>query len=139
MVLLLNNLQGSHMTIELELLTDTFTVHRLHPDDPIPSQLAGERFYFIGRTERELSIVCPERKVIDSQLSEPGWRAFRVRGQLDFGLTGVLAGISASLADAGVSIFALSTFETDIILIKQDKLDAAVKALSESGYTVQED
>lgn len=127
------------MKIELELLPDMFTVHRLHPDDPIPSQLAAERFCFIGRTERELSVVCPDRMLIDSQLSEAGWRALRVRGQLDFGLTGILAGISASLADAGISIFALSTFETDIILIKQDKLDTAVKALAESGYTIQED
>ena len=124
------------MKIELELLPNTLTVHRLHPDDPFPVQLGAAQPVAIIRTERELSVVCPDSVTLDSRVSETGWRAFRVRGTLDFGLTGILAGIATCLSDAGVSIFALSTFETDIILVKQDQLPAAEAALENAGYPV---
>jgi len=129
---------GIHMKIELELLPDTLTIHRLHPDDPFPVQLAAAQPVAIIRTERELSVVCPQDVLLDSQVSETGWRAFRVKGTLDFGLTGILAGIATCLSDAAISIFALSTFETDVILVKQDQLAKAEATLENAGYPVSE-
>lgn len=67
---------------------------------------------------------------------EDGWRAFRVAGQMDFGLTGVLAGLSAILAQAAISIFALSTFDTDYILVKEEKLTKALEVLELAEYEV---
>ena len=114
------------------------TVHRLSPEKTIPVGLTNESLYFVGRTEQELSIVCAESLSVDSERQETGWRALRVKGPLDFGLIGILAGIASCLANASVSIFALSTFDTDVILVKQDKLISAVEALRGAGYTIDD-
>jgi hypothetical protein len=127
-------------SLELEVLSGTLVVHRFSPETPLPKGLTDESLYFIGKTENELSIVCSDRFFVkttseDHQI-ETGWRALRVKGPLDFGLIGILAKIGKCLADAQVSIFALSTFDTDIILVKQEKIHDALKALRQAGYTV---
>lgn len=92
---------------------------------------------FVGKTDTELSVVClVEHAPAQSLAREDGWRAFRVAGQMDFGLTGVLAGLSAVLAQAAISIFALSTFDTDYILVKEEKLPEALEVLESAGYEV---
>ena len=93
---------------------------------------------FVGKTDAEISVVCLTVDVPHATLTrEDGWRALRVAGQMDFGLTGVLAGLSSTLAQAGISIFALSTFDTDYILVKAENLDLAVSALEAKGYSVE--
>ena len=93
---------------------------------------------FVGKTDAEISVVCLTVDVPHATLArEDGWRALRVAGQMDFGLTGVLAGLSSTLAQAGISIFALSTFDTDYILVKAENLDLAVSALEAKGYSVE--
>lgn len=92
--------------------------------------------YAITRTRDELSIVCPQADVPPSTFSEPEWRALKVAGPLDFSLTGVLASLAAPLADAGISIFALSTFDTDYLLVKSDVLALAVEVLRRAGHSV---
>ena len=93
---------------------------------------------FVGKTDAEISVVCLTADVPHATLArEDGWRALRVAEPMDFGLTGVLAGISTVLAQAGISIFAVSTFDTDCILIKAENLGLAQTALEAGGYTIE--
>ena len=101
-----------------------------------PDMLAGE-LYFVGKTDEELSLVCETAHVpTDTVAREDGWRAFRIEGVLDFSLTGILAKLSAALADAGIGIFAVSTYNTDYILVKQENLGGALQVLEREGYGV---
>ena len=93
---------------------------------------------FVGKTDVEISVVCLTADVPHATLArEDGWRALRVAEPMNFGLTGVLAGISTVLARAGISIFAVSTFDTDYILIKAENLGLAQSALEAGGYTIE--
>ena len=87
-------------------------------------------------TADETSVVCELASVPDGVTSEAGWRVFKVAGPIEFGLTGVLLSIAKPLADAGIGIFAVSTFDTDYVLVKGTSLDSAVVALTEFGHTV---
>jgi hypothetical protein len=120
----------------LRLLPQRLAVCRLAPHDAIPSWVTGE-FLSITRTAVELSIVCAEELVAAKVKCENGWRVFEVAGPLEFALTGVLAAIATPLAAAGVSIFALSTFDTDYVLVKGDKLVEAIAALRAAGHEVE--
>src|SRR6185312_8147250 len=90
----------------------------------------------ITRTPKELSIVCAQGLVPDGVRSESDWRCLMIQGPLDFSLTGVLSALLAPLADAGVGIFALSTFDTDYLLVCAAQLDLAVETLSAAGHLV---
>ena len=87
-------------------------------------------------TSEETSIVCEEGRVPDGVQADTGWRAFKVAGPLDFSLTGILLAMAVPLAEAGVGIFAVSTYDTDYVLVKQGSLDAAVSALRSAGHVV---
>ena len=94
-------------------------------------------FVFSGRTDQEKSLVCPTDKVPGNTLArDDDWRAFRIRGQLDFSLIGVLAGISKILATNSIGIFAVSTYDTDYILTKEENFEKAIKALADAGYEI---
>jgi len=120
----------------LSLLKGIFTVHRAPSSAEIPAIALTAPFFAIVRTDDELSLVLPNSIKIESEQSEPGWACFKVEGPLEFELVGVLAGISSALAQAGVSIFALSTFDTDYILVKREQVRAAHDALTSAGYQV---
>jgi hypothetical protein len=122
----------------LDLLPDTLAVCRLAADRKVPDWAWQGGFASVTRTDDELSIVCASDAVPDGVAHTPGWRAFKVRGPLDFGLVGILAGLSGVLAEAEVSIFALSTHDTDYILVRAHQLDQAVAALEGAGYRVEE-
>lgn len=93
--------------------------------------------FFVARTDVEVSLVCLTSSVPSGMpLREDGWKAFRVRGVLDFSQIGILAGIARILAENGIGILALSTYDTDYILVKAEALDHALTALSEAGYEV---
>ena len=124
------------MKLSLTLLDQTFTIHRLKLEENIPDHALESPFFAITRTDEELSLVLPESVEIESDKSDPGWGCFKVEGPLEFGLVGVLAGISSLLANAGVSIFALSTFDTDYILVKREQVRVARDALTSGGYSV---
>ena len=95
-------------------------------------------YCFLGKTDEELSLVCPTDRVpVNTTQREDGWRAFRVEGVLDFSLTGILAGLSAVLAQNHIGIFAVSTFNTDYILVKEADFEKALSALSQKGYRIQ--
>lgn len=124
--------------MNLTLLAETFTIHRLAPDAVVPPSGLDSPFFAITRTDEELSLVLPASVEIESDRSDPGWACFKVEGPLEFGLVGVLAGISSALADAGVPIFAVSTFDTDYILVKREQVQAAQDALSSAGYQIHQ-
>jgi len=125
------------MTLSLTLLEQTFAVHRLAADMEVPAAALSSPFFAITRTDDELSLVLPESVEIDSEKSEAGWACFKVEGPLEFGLVGVLAKISSVLAEAGVPIFAMSTFDTDYILVKRKQVQVAKEALSSADYQIQ--
>jgi hypothetical protein len=96
-------------------------------------------FLFLAKTDKELSVVCETAKVPENTINrEDGWTAFRVEGSLEFSLVGILADLSHCLADAGISIFAVSTYDTDYILVKKDNWDKAKSALLNVGYEITE-
>lgn len=117
--------------MKLALLEGTFAVCRLEPGEAPPP-----RFFSATRTTTELSVVCLERDVPPQSRSEGGWRCLRVEGLLDFALTGILASLTVPLAGAGVSIFALSTFDTDYLLVKSASLATALQALRAAGHEI---
>ena len=126
------------MKLTLEVLDDTFTIHRLPTDSEIPNQVCQSQFYNISKSDEEMSIVCSSSVLLDSERSEVGWSCIKVLGPLDFSLTGIIAEISDILATSEISIFALSTFDTDYILVKSEKLENARKALVKADYIFQE-
>lgn len=96
-------------------------------------------YVFLGVTADEISVVCSQEAVPkNAYAKEAGWKAFQVEGQLDFSLTGILSGIAGILAEESISIFALSTFDTDYVLVKEETLPAAAEALQKQGYLVEE-
>ena len=125
------------MDLILTHLTETFTIHRLAASAEIPPFALSSPFFAITRTKDELSLVLPESVEIESDRSEADWSCFKVDGPLEFNLVGVMAGIAGVLAEAGVSIFALSTFDTDYILVKSKQTQAARDALKTAGYQVR--
>ncbi|MBS1854339.1 MAG: ACT domain-containing protein [Acidobacteria bacterium] len=122
--------------LTLHLLEERLAICRLPPSAAIPPWAAGGAFLSITRTADELSVVCAESAAPGDARCERGWRALKVEGPLDFALTGILASIAVPLADARVGIFAVSTFDTDYVLVKEDSLAEALRALTAAGHTV---
>lgn len=95
------------------------------------------KYCFIGKTEEENSLVCITENIPENVIErDDGWKAFRIQGILDFSLVGILAKLASLLAENNISIFAVSTYNTDYVLIKQDKYEQALKILSGAGYKV---
>ena len=127
-------------TPELTLLVENemLAICRLSADQALPAWAMIGGFCSITRTGEELSIVCPDDRRIPADVRcERGWRLLRVAGTQPFTLTGVLSSVLEPLAKAGVSIFAVSTFDTDYVLVKAEALDLSIKALVSAGHTVQ--
>ena len=95
--------------------------------------------FFIGRTDEELSLVCRTEDVPENTVEhDDGWRGFRIEGVLDFSLIGILSKLSTILAENQIGIFAVSTFNTDYILVKEENFDLAMDVLAAAGYEVTE-
>ena len=120
--------------MKLRVLDHTYCVCRLNAEDTIPTWINKEHFWSITRTQDELSLVCQDHPEAQNLKSERGWKIMRVEGTLDFSLTGVLASILTPLAENKISIFALSTYDTDYILVKEEKLTTALEALAQAGF-----
>ena len=123
--------------MELKKLPDALTVCKLaRPEDADVSK----DLFFLSRTDEEISLVCRTEDTPENTLArEDGWRAFRIQGVLDFSLIGILSRLSAILAENGIGIFAVSTYNTDYILVKKENFDRAMNVLSEAGYHFRED
>lgn len=121
--------------LTLLILPDTFAICRLEPGASVPTWARGD-VVSLTRTHDELSMVCAQANVPANVKCERDWRALKIEGQLDFALTGILASIATPLADAGISIFALSTFDTDYVLVKTEKLQQAINVLQSAGHQI---
>ncbi len=128
----------------LIVLPDQYAVVKLPANAPIPEWAAMSDkvdFASVTRTSEELSIVCPNYNVpnipqSESLAYEKGWSCIKVQGPLEFGLVGILASLTRALAAIGVTLFTLSTYNTDYLFLRHESLDRAVRALRTEGYTV---
>ena len=123
--------------LTLRLLEGRMAVCRLASREEVPEWALRGAFTSVTRTADELSVVGPEIAVPPGIRCEPGWRIFQIQGPLDFALTGVLLSVAAPLASAGVSIFALSTYDTDYFMVREANVERAVRALEASGHRVE--
>ena len=123
--------------MELQLLPDVLSVCRLDASDESDLSAASGLFS-VTRTEDELSVVCAQEEAPPSarEVSDD-WRALKVRGPLDHSAVGVLAGLAGPLADAGVPLFPLATYDTDYVLVRQPDLERALSALAAAGHQVE--
>ena len=97
----------------------------------------SSEFYFVGKTDEEISLVCKtEDTPADTVERDDGWKGFRIQGTLDFSLIGILSKLSGILADHKIGIFAVSTYNTDYILVKEENFEKALDVLGFEGYTV---
>jgi hypothetical protein len=126
----------SPAALRLELVEGDYAVCRLDPGAEAPAPSDGAKFHSVTRTAEELSVVCPLGDVPPGTPVEATFCVLRVSGKLPFSLTGVLAGLTTPLAAAGVSVFAVSTFDTDYLLVPSDMLGPAAEALRSAGHDV---
>jgi hypothetical protein len=123
--------------LDLGVLPGELAVARLDPAGALPDWAAPDgELHAVIHAPGELTVVCPAARVPNGVRAECGWRALRVAGPLDFALTGVLASLAGPLADAGVSVFAIATFDTDYLLVRSAGLADAVAALRAAGHRV---
>ena len=120
--------------IVLSILEETYIIHKLEQSTKLPEGLTDCEFYSLSNSREETSLVCPDQILIQSENSSPNWKCLKVAGPLDLKLTGILAGLSDTLEKAKISIFAISTFETDYLLIQKQVLETAKTALKSAGY-----
>ena len=122
--------------MELKTIPYSFTVCKLMSVGDLPS---GIDFCFTAKSNEEISLVCKTTDVPENTLvRDDGWKGFRIEGVLDFSLIGILSKISAILAENKVGIFAVSTYNTDYIFVKEENFDKAINALKDNGYDVAE-
>lgn len=120
--------------MQLAFLEDEFSVLKL---DSFPYDVLDKPFAFAARTDGERSLVCRSQDAPRTFIScEPGWRAFRVTGTLDFSLIGILSAITQVLAQARIGVFVVSTFDTDYVLVKSENEASAMEALAHAGYDI---
>ncbi len=124
-------------SLTLSVLNIELAVCRLQPDASIPEWAFQSTFFSVTRTQDELSIVCSTADIPKGFQTEPGWACLKVQGPLDFSLTGVLHSLTKPLTKANISIFAISSFDTDYIMIKQNELEATITALTQFGHQIQ--
>lgn len=121
--------------MELRQLPFELTVCKV--SDVTSIDLSSE-FFFVGKTDEEISLVCQTSEVPSNTVArEDGWRGFVIEGVLDFSLVGILSKVSSMLAAAGIGIFAISTYNTDYILVKSENFRKATDALAAAGYTIK--
>ena len=116
------------------MLGEKLAVCQLPKGNQLPDWAFGPVFFCVTQTSEELSIVCDESRVPAGVHVEHDWVALKLEGPFPFAMTGVLSSFLQPLADAGIPIFAISTFDTDYVLMKSGKLDAALKALDAAGH-----
>ena len=136
------NLQGadakpqSSAPLHLQVLPDTFCICKV--PDYSRTELSRP-FVFTGNTDEECSVVCPQQYAPQNAVCrDEGWRAIRIAGELDFSLVGILADITRILAECRISIFAVSTYNTDYVLTKEVNFGRALAALVRSGYRIDD-
>lgn len=124
------------MSYQFKILKELYSVCRLDFDAEIPPWDVKSGFYSITRTDDELSILCPQENVPPNVKCEGGWKILKIDSILDFSMVGVISQISTLLAQNSISIFVISTFDTDYICVKEENLDETIKLLEKAGNTI---
>lgn len=118
------------------LLPATLAVCRLERSAPVPGWVGGDPFVAITRTADELSVICDEAAVPQGVVAARGWRCLKLEGPFDFSVTGLVASFAGALADDGISLMVVCTYDTDYLLVRTPDLDRAIVSLERSGYSV---
>jgi hypothetical protein len=124
-------------SLTLEILVETLAVCRLDAKAALPPWAITGHFFSVTRTYEELSVVCEAGQVPEGIQTEKNWRAFRVSGSVDFDLVGILAALVNPVAEADLGLFAISTFDTDYLLVKAKNFERAVEVLSAAGHVIK--
>jgi hypothetical protein len=127
---------SSARRFQLEEIPGRYAICTLAADAPIPTWADGPGFVSISRTPDELSVVCSADRVPEAVVCDAGWACLQVQGPFSFDTIGVLAALSAALAQDGISLFAVSTYQTDYLLVKQERFADAAAALRRAGHEV---
>jgi len=125
--------------LTLDPVAGSYAICRMSPGDSLPPWVVNGTFFSFTRTPTELSVVCDVASVPADVKAEGPWSALAVRGPLDLNMTGVLAGLATPLANAGISIFAVSTYDTDYVLVRSHDMDRAVRVLRAAGHNISDD
>ena len=120
--------------MNLRILSGSYQVIKLKPCDEVPVDVFCGEFGSVTKTDEEISVVAHSKISVKSRNTEQGWKIIKIDEVLDFGLTGILSKISRILADNDISVFAVSTYSTDYIMVKEQNIDKAKKALTENNY-----
>jgi len=128
----------SAIKLNLKVLRSNYAVCRLDPQSEVPSWAFQGDFYTVSKTQEELSIVCQVMLVPSAIKAEKEWRVFKIEGPFAFTQIGILNAVTSVLASNGISLFAISTFDTDYILVKCLDLDRAIDALRQAGHSVDD-
>lgn len=122
--------------LTLSILSNHFAICRLPPDADIPTWSKNSEFYSITRSRHELSVVCFDEDVPSDVEAERDWRVLRIEEPLDFSLIGILSSLVGPLAEAEISVFAISTYDTDYVLVREKFLSQAISVLKKEGHSV---
>lgn len=122
--------------MEIKIINKDFSICKV---EDLSEVNYSDEFCFIGKTDEELSVVCSTNLVPKNVIEcDNGWKAFRIEGVLDFSLIGILSKISTLLAENKIGIFAVSTYNTDYILTKEENFEKSIKVLEKNGYIIKE-
>jgi uncharacterized protein len=119
------------------VLPHEYALCRLEPENAIPSWVFSSSFYTVSKTADELSVVCESALVPAKIICDKGWRLLKIAAVLDLSLTGITAAFSTALANAGVNLCVIATYDTDYLLVKQEKLSTAITALQQAGFKIE--
>ena len=134
----LDGTDAPDLVLTLTVLQARLSICRLEAGAEVPAWATRASFFSVTRTQDELSVVCPDEFAPEDISREQGWRAFKLEGPWDLSKVGILSSVAVPLAEAGASIFAVSTFDTDYVLVRGTQLDLAVATLRENGHRVED-
>ncbi|WP_415717111.1 ACT domain-containing protein [Maridesulfovibrio sp.] len=121
----------------LKLLPPSFTICKLSPKETIPDWAIQSEYFFLAKTSDELSIICSGKDIPEEVKGDKGWRCFRVDGDLEFDQIGVVASVSAPIANAGISLFLVSTHDRDYVFVHKDNLTQSIQIYQEHGFAIE--
>ncbi|MFC8302785.1 ACT domain-containing protein [Specibacter sp. NPDC057265] len=130
------SLNDAASAINLQLLPERLSIYRFEPSFPVAELPRFTGVWSITRTRRELSVVAPEGSCPGADHEDPGWRCLYLAGPIPFNLTGVVSGLTSVIAAQGLPVFVLSTFDSDLLLLRGDSLNQSLQALDRHGHVV---